>query len=78
MRSEFQALRRIARLVSDYLELDTTQLREAVAGRAMLEELRMALDDLRLRFPYTLEPPSLDGGLRPARQPVVSREPTRR
>lgn len=49
------ALRRIAALASDYVELCPTEDDEPGEGRAELRELREALDDLRRRFPYTLD-----------------------
>jgi hypothetical protein len=75
VRGEFDALRRIASLVSDYLDLDTSRLRLGVAERAKLDELRDALDDLRLRFPYTLEAPQpvLDVALARSAQTAASR-----
>jgi hypothetical protein len=51
MRSEFHALRRIARLASAYLENAETN----AGTSSVLDELRAALTELERRFPYTLE-----------------------
>jgi len=59
MRGEFDALRRVARLASDCVEIERLEAeRSAVSGA--IQELELALEDLRTRFPYTLgEAPSM-------------------
>jgi len=61
VRGEFDALRKVARLVSDYLAGFSSA--DGVVDTAKLQELRAALDDLECRYPYTLEPRSLAGEL---------------
>jgi hypothetical protein len=80
VRAEFDALRRVASLAADYLELETTKLREGVGERAALAELRAALEDLTTRFPYTLErrTPALDVALTRSAQAARGRAVTRR
>ena len=56
MKREFDALRRIARLAADYIELDTARLSDGVARATTRLELRDALDELRNEFPYLLTP----------------------
>jgi len=76
VRGEIDALRRVAHLASDYLELQASQLRDGVAGAATLHDLRTALDDLRARFPYTLEaPPGARArrGAEPQHSPAIRR-----
>jgi hypothetical protein len=57
VRGEFEALRRVAHLASDYLELQTARLRDGVAETVVLDDLRTALEDLQERFPYLLGSP---------------------
>ena len=66
MRGEFEALRKVARLASDYVARvggPDAGGRDEADGRATLQDLRAALSDLAHRFPYTLEPGSLGAGL---------------
>jgi len=66
MRGEFEALRKVARLASDYVaRVGGPEFggRDELARGATLQDLRAALSDLSRRFPYTLEPGSLAGGL---------------
>lgn len=72
MRGEFDALRKVAHLASDVLELETRHLRGGDRA-AKLDELREALGDLRARFPYTLATPeeaALAVALREPAEPV--------
>lgn len=57
VRGEFDALRKVARLASDYL--GTISNPNGPLNPATLQDLRSALDDLERRYPYTLKPRSL-------------------
>lgn len=61
VKGEFDALRKVARLASEYLA--AVGKPGGAADTATLQDLRSALDDLECRYPYTLRPRSLAGGL---------------
>lgn len=56
MKREFDALRKIARLAADYVDLDSARLSDGVARATTRLELRDALNELRSEFPYLLAP----------------------
>jgi len=51
MKGEFDALRRVARLVSEYVEIETLETPDGAGLIVARKELVMALDDLWSRFP---------------------------
>ena len=55
MKGEFDALRKVARLAFEYVEIETLEPPDGAALTAALEELVIVLDDLWLRFPYSIE-----------------------
>jgi hypothetical protein len=56
VKAEYDALRRIARLALDYVELAPFNNPEGLGRAARSRELVAALEDLQSRFPYTIAP----------------------
>lgn len=64
MKGEFDALRKVARVASEYLEIETLKTRNGAGLVEARKELVVALDDLWIRFPHTIEAvPSLSARL---------------
>jgi hypothetical protein len=62
MRGEFDALRRVARLATRCVEIQRLEPAGSAAVSGAMQELELALAELRDRFPYTLEFPYTLGG----------------